>query len=105
MGEITVPTLPPLMAIVNGRYTYVCAYSDSKDPVTKKNSRYSTTVGKIVGGGNEGLIEWYDNFVEQYPALSFFKCYRKKLDVRSGRNFYKLCFVPIDEAQDQAEDA
>lgn len=80
--------LPPLMAILNGKYTYICTYEDHRDPKSHKSTRLSTTVGKIVGGGAEGEITWYPEFMKAHPELREVRSFRKIRDSRQGRNSY-----------------
>ena len=59
-----VPNLPPLIA--NGdanRGYYVCTYKNKWDSEKKRSVRF-------------GLIEFYDEFVKQYPGLKRFQVYR-----------------------------
>lgn len=73
-----VPNLPPLIA--NGdanRGYYVCTYKNKWDSEKKRSVRVSSTsVGRVQGKDKFGLIEFYDEFVKQYPSLKRFQVYR-----------------------------
>ncbi len=73
-----VPNLPPLIA--NGdanRGYYVCTYKNKWDSAKKRSVRVSSTsVGRVQGKDKFGLIEFYDEFVKQYPGLKRFSVYR-----------------------------
>ena len=73
-----VPNLPPLIA--NGdanRGYYVCTYKNKWDSEKKRSVRVrSTSVGRVQGKDKFGLIEFYDEFVKQYPGLKRFQVYR-----------------------------
>lgn len=73
-----VPNLPPLIA--NGdtnRGYYVCTYKNKWDSAKKRSVRVrSTSVGRVQGKDKFGLIEFYDEFVKQYPGLKRFQVYR-----------------------------
>lgn len=73
-----VPNLPPLIA--NGdsnRGYYVCTYKNKWDRNKKRSVRVSSTsVGRVKGKDKFGLIEFYDEFVKQYPGLKRFSVYR-----------------------------
>lgn len=73
-----VPNLPPLIA--NGdanRGYYVCTYKNKWDSEKKRSVRVSSTsVGRVQGKDKFGLIEFYDEFIKQYPSLKRFQVYR-----------------------------
>lgn len=73
-----VPNLPPLIA--NGdanRGYYVCTYKNKWDSAKRRSVRVrSTSVGRVQGKDKFGLIEFYDEFVKQYPGLKRFQVYR-----------------------------
>lgn len=73
-----VPNLPPLIA--NGdanRGYYVCTYKNKWDSEKKRSVRVrSTSVGRVQGKEKYGLIEFYDEFLKQYPGLKRFQVYR-----------------------------
>ncbi len=73
-----IPNLPPLIA--NGdanRGYYVCTYKNKWDSLKKRSVRIrSTSVGRVQGKDKYGLIEFYDEFIKQYPSLKRFSVYR-----------------------------
>lgn len=83
------PTLPPLIA--NGdssRGYYVCTYKNKWDSAKKRSVRTnSVSVGRVQGKEKFGLIEFYDEFVKQYPSLKRFQVYRTEGPQR-------LVFIP-----------
>lgn len=84
-----VPNLPPLIA--NGdanRGYYVCTYKNKWDSAKKRSVRVrSTSVGRVQGKDKFGLIEFYDEFLKQYPGLKRFQVYRTEGPQR-------LVFIP-----------
>ncbi len=72
------PDLPPLIA--NGdsnRGYYVCTYQNRWDADRKRSVRVrSTSVGRVQGKEKYGLIEFYEEFLRQYPGLKRFHVYR-----------------------------
>lgn len=72
------PALPPLIA--NGdsnRGYYVCTYENKWDADRKRSVRVrSTSVGRVQGKEKYGLIEFYEEFLRQYPGLKRFHVYR-----------------------------
>lgn len=69
-------TLKPLLFKISRAQTYVCTYKNKWDPNLKQSIRLKgqgKTVGKILGGGLEGVIEWYDDFLQQFPILNGLK--------------------------------
>jgi hypothetical protein len=61
MAVINIPKLPALLFNRNGKYTYVCTYQNAWDSEQRTSIRVkgkTSTVGKIVGGGLLGVIEW-----------------------------------------------
>lgn len=84
-----VPNLPPLIA--NGdanRGYYVCTYKNKWDSEKKRSVRVSSTsVGRVQGKAKFGLIEFYDEFIKQYPGLKRFQVFRTEGPQR-------LLFIP-----------
>lgn len=94
-----VPNLPPLIA--NGdsnRGYYVCTYKNKWDSAKKRSVRVrSTSVGRVQGKDKFGLIEFYDEFLRQYPGLKRFKVYRTDGPQR-------LVFIPKPPKRKRAKD-
>lgn len=94
-----IPNLPPLIA--NGdsnRGYYVCTYKNKWDSAKKRSVRVrSTSVGRVQGKDKFGLIEFYDEFLRQYPGLKRFKVYRTEGPQR-------LVFVPKPPKRKRAKD-
>ncbi|MBQ3679548.1 MAG: hypothetical protein II929_08575, partial [Succinivibrio sp.] len=75
MAVVEIPKLPPLMIVGQGKYRYVTTYKIAWDKELKQPRRiagHNKTVGKIIGGGVEGVIEWTDAFLEEHPELKSF---------------------------------
>lgn len=72
------PDIPPLIA--NGdsnRGYYVCTYQNRWDADRKRSVRVSSTsVGRVQGKEKYGLIEFYEEFLRQYPGLKRYHVYR-----------------------------
>lgn len=100
MAVITTPELPPILFKKNGIYTYVCTYQNKWDPELKRATRVKgvgKTVGRLVDGGLEGVIEWNEEFLQQFQILNQLKTERLK-DTRkssSKQTKYYLKFTPI----------
>jgi len=94
------PQLPPLVVQSNGKYSYLCSFTNKWDKDKKRSYRAnSVTVGKIVGGGKEGLIQWTDTFIEQHPELEELDATRK-LVLKNNKKVYEIVFTqssPLDD--------
>lgn len=100
MAVITTPELPPILFKKNGNYTYVCTYQNKWDPELKRATRVKgvgKTVGRLIGGGLEGVIEWSEEFLQQFPILNQLKTERLKDKRKSSSKQakYYLKFTPI----------
>ena len=66
MAVVTIPKLPPLSVQKNGKYSYIQTYKNCWDKEKKRSYRLPgsiKTVGKILGGGEEGVIQWSEEFL------------------------------------------
>lgn len=102
MAIVNTPKLPPLLFKISRAQTYVCTYKNKWDSNLQQSIRLKgqgKTVGKIIGGGLEGVIEWYDDFLEQYPELYSLKTERLKNNkFKSAKQAkYYLKFTPIQK--------
>ena len=79
MAVVTIPKLPPLSVQKNGKYSYIQTYKNCWDKEKKRSYRLPgsiKTVGKILGGGEEGVIQWLVNtkiFVQLFSLASIIK--------------------------------
>ena len=73
MINVTKPNLPPLLSLKGSRGGYyVYTYQNVWDAEKKRSKRTnSKLVGKIIGGGKEGVVEFTPEFIEQHPELEF----------------------------------
>lgn len=83
MAQLEKPKLPCLK--LQGRlskgikYYYVQTYDHEYNPKTKTNKNCNAkSVGKIMGGDMFGQIEFYPEFIKQYPDLENFRTFRTK---------------------------
>lgn len=94
------PNLPPLMVIINNKYAYVTTYKNVWDKEYKQARRLkgqNRTVGKILGGGPEGVIEWNEDFLLEHPELQTLTTKRVLKGMRGNRRVFEFVFEPIDE--------
>lgn len=77
-NQLKIPKLPPMIANGDTRRGYfICVYKNKWDSAKKRSVRVnSRSVGRIQGKDKYGLIEFYDEFIQQYPALKRFSVYR-----------------------------
>jgi hypothetical protein len=88
------------MIINQGKYSYVTTYKITWDKTLRQPRRVpgqNKTVGKIVGGGTEGVIEWNSEFLDEHPELAGFITRRVLKGQKGSRNVYDYEFEPIDE--------
>lgn len=100
MAVADTPKLPPLMIINQGKYSYVTTYKITWDKTLRQPRRVpgqNKTVGKIVGGGTEGVIEWNSEFLDEHPELAGFITRRVLKGQKGSKNVYDYEFEPIDE--------
>lgn len=100
MSVVNTPKLPPLMVIGRGKYSYVTTYKIAWDKEHKQPRRVpgqNKTVGKIIGGELEGVIEWNEEFLEEHPELEGFVTRRVIVGRKGNRNVYDYKFEPVDE--------
>lgn len=84
------PKLPPLVAQSNGKYTYICTFTNKWDKDKQRSYRAgSVTVGKIDGGSKVGVIKWTEAFLEEPPEFKNFVATRK-LVTNNGKNSYEI---------------
>ena len=89
------PNLPPLMVIINNKYAYVTTYKNVWDKEYKQARRLkgqNRTVGKILGGGPEGVIEWNEDFLLEHPELQTLTTKRVLKGMRGNRRVFEFVF-------------
>lgn len=108
MAVIDTPKLPPLLFKRNGTYTYVCTYKNKWDSELKRSIRLKNvgkTVGKLVGGGLEGVIEWNDEFLAKFPMLNKLKTERlkdkRKNTTKQAKYYLKFTPVQCDDMEEE----
>ncbi len=106
---MTTLVLPPLKAQKNGAYCYLQTFKNEwvkpqpgSSPGTGKSKPVkgkTKTVAKIEGGGPEGRIIWYDDFLQEHPKLSEVESYRRLMTSHQNSKIksYQICFEPKDE--------
>ena len=100
MAVVEIPKLPPLMVVGQGKYKYVSTYKIAWDKELKQPRRIAgqnKTVGKIIGGGVEGVIEWNDAFLEEHPELKSFTVKRVFKRMQGAKKVFEFVFEPADE--------
>lgn len=100
MTVATQPELPPLAFNYSNKYTYVILYKvkwSKEHGQPRKVAGKTRTIGKIVGGGKEGLIEWNDDFLKEYPELENFYVHRVLIDNTGSKPKYELKFKPVSD--------
>ena len=100
MAVVEIPKLPPLMIVGQGKYRYVSTYKIAWDKELKQPRRiagHNKTVGKIIGGGVEGVIEWTDAFLEEHPELKSFTVKRVFKRMQGAKKVFEFVFEPADE--------
>ena len=55
------------------------------------------TVGKIVGGGEEGIVEWTEEFIHLYPQLEELTSSRVFKGKKGSKKIFEFKFEPLDE--------
>ncbi|SPT70673.1 IS1634 family transposase [Anaerobiospirillum thomasii] len=107
MAVIDAPKLPPLLFNKNGRYTYVCTYKNKWDTQLKRAVRVkgqNITVGKIVDGGLTGIIQWSEDFLEQYPVLKELQT-KRCIDDKASKGSRVKYYLEFSQAvRDEMED-
>lgn len=93
MASIIVPKLPSLKTgsrTAKGKsYFYLQTYTFHYDKTLKRSIRDSQkTVGKIKGQEQFGEIEWYEDFLNQYPELRKIRSFKTKNGIE---------FKPLEE--------
>ncbi|SPT69805.1 IS1634 family transposase [Anaerobiospirillum thomasii] len=80
MAELIIPTLPSLLVNKGSKYdvyyvyTYQNVWNSEKKRSERKNSK---KVGVIHGGTKDGLIQWDESFIQQYPELEHIDTFRE----------------------------
>ena len=100
MATKETPKLPPLSVNINDKYTYLSTYKvvwNAELQQARKLKGFNKTVGKIICGGKEGLIEWTEDFLEQYPDLKDLNCYRVLKSKSGNKGIYEYKFEPKSE--------
>lgn len=100
MAVVTIPKLPPLSVQKNGKYSYIQTYKNCWDKEKKRAYRLPgsiKTVGKIVGGGEEGIVQWSEEFLNQYPLLGELSVRRVFKGMKGSKKIFEFKFEPLDE--------
>ena len=100
MAVVTIPKLPPLSVQKNGKYSYIQTYKNCWDKEKKRSYRLPgsiKTVGKILGGGEEGVIQWSEEFLNQYPLLGELTAKRIFKGMKGSKKIFEFKFEPLDE--------
>lgn len=100
MAVVTIPKLPPLSVQKNGKYSYIQTYKNCWDKEKKRSYRLPgsiKTVGKILGGGEEGVIQWSEEFLNQYPLLGELTAKRIFKGMKESKKIFEFKFEPLDE--------
>ncbi len=110
MAGMTIPELPPIKHVKNGRYCYLVTFKNEwgpsrKDPAKKQvtaRKGCTKTVGRMEGGEPFGKVIWTLEFLAEHPELKEVDTFRRVREVvkdKSGqeRRFYEFTFEPHDE--------
>lgn len=100
MAVQEIPSLPPIMTIINGKYSYLTTYKIAWDKELRQPRRtkgQNRTVGKIIGGGAEGVVEWTADFLLEHPELQSFTTTRKLKGSKGKKRVFEFVFEPYDE--------
>lgn len=102
MAVIEAPKLPPIKHVKTKKYCYLVTFSNKWDAASKMSRAVkgdTKTVGKIVGGGTTGVVEWKPEFIEKFPELENLITTRvEKTKGRvKGKKSYMFTFKPADD--------
>ncbi|HIX56182.1 MAG TPA: hypothetical protein H9850_01765 [Candidatus Anaerobiospirillum pullistercoris] len=96
-AQTNVPQLPPFKVVTVGKnYTYLWPTVRKKYQGRIIDAKGTSSVGKIKGGGQTGLVVWKDEFIAEHPELLAYNVYRE--EVTTGEHSttveYRFVFRP-----------
>ena len=96
-AQTNVPQLPPFKVVTVGKnYTYLWPTVRKKYQGRIIDAKGPSSVGKIKGGGQTGLVVWKDEFIAEHPELRAYNVYRE--EVTTGEHSttveYRFVFRP-----------
>lgn len=96
-SQSNLPELPPLKVVkVANKYAYLWPYTVKKFQGRVATNQGRKSVGKILGGGETGLVVWKDEFLETIPELRSYNVYREAVEsgTHATTKEYKFVFKP-----------
>lgn len=103
------PELPPLTVVkvvADGKeYNYIWPCANRMQNGRLIRTKGAKSVGKILNGGETGLVVWKESFLKKYPQLRAFNVYRELVEQGPHTNAsdYEFVFYDLSETPLQIE--